>query len=364
MRGSRNGGRRTTSLFALLIMFAGAKTKPLDAREQAPSAGAFEAFRPPEAWQTKFWADPAVEDLLDRDLKDIAALVPDQVGIHYCRCPNCDADERDEPLGWSIADPEQLKCKRCEAVFPNDKVPAKVKDKIPEELVEVLPGIVHHYPYHAVEAEKRRYADERIYLAAHRDDHARAFAAKLALYAAAKFHGQPAAERDGRLARLSATILARFAKVYPAYATRLDRPERPKLFDRGDLPPPYRLGYETGKWESLGCAGVPLNLVIAYALIRDDEDAWREASPIVGTDNPRRLIERDLFRASAEFVRKQPEEIGERGLEAIRGMLAVGRLLNDQDLMTDAGDRLKKVQERGFYYDGLCAIPGRKRGGG
>ena len=370
MRARRLGSRRQVWFIIVGFVFISTicleKATKLYAADPTNKPAAFDAFRPPAAWQAKFWADKAVEDLLERELKDIAALVPDQAGVHFCRCPNCDLDERDEGLGWSIAHPERLVCKRCGAIFPDDKPPAKDKDKekekekVPEELVEVLPGVIHHYPYLALEPGKQRYPDERIYLAAHRDDHAKIFAAKLAVYSAAKFRDQPPANRDRRLARIAAVILARFAKVYPSYAMRLDRPDRPKLFDRGDLPPPYRLGYETCKWDSLGGADVPLNLVIAYYFIRDDEDAWREAARIVGVANPRRSVERDLFRASAEFVRRQPEEIGEQALEAIRGMLAVGRLLNDQNLTVDARDRLTRVLERGFYYDGLWRDPSDK----
>ena len=34
---------------------------------------------------------------------------------------------------------------------PNDTFPAKVNKEIPEEKVEVQKGVVHHYPYHAVD---------------------------------------------------------------------------------------------------------------------------------------------------------------------------------------------------------------------
>jgi hypothetical protein len=50
-------------------------------------------------------------------------------------------------------------------------VPAKTKNKdskeaVPEETIEVLPGIFHKYPYHTVEPEHQAYPDERLYLAA------------------------------------------------------------------------------------------------------------------------------------------------------------------------------------------------------
>ena len=146
----------------------------------------------------------------------------------------------------------------------------------------------------------------------------REFLAKAALYAAVRHHEQPAGRKDPALARLACVLLLRFAQVYPAYATHFDQPGQPKYFQPADLPPPYRRGYRTAKWDWTASLDVPLNLVIAYALVRDDP-ALAEAGRQLDDANPSRTIERDLFRASAEFVRRQPEEFSEVSLQAYRG---------------------------------------------
>ncbi len=97
---------------------------------------------------------------------------------------------------------------------------------------------------------------------------------------------------------------------------------------------------------------VPLNLLIAYALIRD-HPALNEAGQSLKDSHPARTIERDLFRASAEFVRLQREEYSEVSLHAYRGLLAAGRLLDDSQLVDEAVRRLDGFAERGFYYDGF-----------
>ena len=85
----------------------------------------------------------------------MADLVPVQSGLRFCRCPACGAEERDEPLLWSLEQPKALKCRRCGVIVPSDKYPAKANGKeVPEETVEVLPGVIRHYPYHAVEEGK------------------------------------------------------------------------------------------------------------------------------------------------------------------------------------------------------------------
>lgn len=343
------------------------------ARGEIPRTDPFARFDLPDAWEATFWASPNARALLRLSPRAIADLVPTQAGIRFCRCPACDAPESEDPLGWSVEHPESLACRRCGAKVPKEKEKGKGKakendskgeetgkggkeDEKPktdaEDAVEVLPGVIHKYPYHEVEPEHQRYPEERLYLAAKRDYQVREFLSKAALYAAVRYHEQPSGRKDVALARASATILLRFAQVYPAYATHFDQPESPKYFDKADLPPPYRRGYRTAKWDWSGSLDVPLNLVIAYALLRDDP-ALVEAGRLLREPEPARAVERDLFRASAEFVRRQPEEYTEAALQADRGILAVGRLLDDPTLTRDAVARLERFSMRGFYHDGF-----------
>ncbi len=315
--------------------------------------GPFESFNLPDAWEDRFWAGEDAKALLKLEPKALVDLVPVQAGLRYCRCPACDAKETDDPLTWSLAKPEILTCRACGVTVPNDTIPAKGADgKVPEEVVEVLPRVLHKYPYHLVVPEKQLYPDERLYLSAKRDYEIREFLSKAALYAAVRYHEQPEGGKDPNLAKLAALILLRFAQVYPGYATHYDQPGEPKFLQQADLKPPYRRGYRTAKWDWAGCLEVPLNLVIVHALIRDDP-ALIEAGKQLHDPQPRRTIERDLFQASAEFLRRQPEEFNESSLFVYRGMLAVGRLLGDASLVHDALGRLEALTERGFYFDGL-----------
>ena len=211
---------------------------------------------------------------------------------------------------------------------------------------------MHHYPYHLVEPIKQQHGGERLYLEAKRDYEAREYLSKAALYAALRYRRQPPGSQDPTLARFACVILVRFAQVYPAYATHYDQPVSPKFFQRADLAPPYRRHYATAKWDWTGSLNVPLNLVVAYALLRGDP-ALAEAGTLLGEANPGRLIELELFQASADFVRRQPEEFSEASLEADRGILAVGRLLDDRILIQDALARLNRFAEHGFYHDGF-----------
>ena len=344
-------------LAALAVTAASARTRG-QTSSPGPTAGPARGDDPfahvdlPDAWEQRFWADPDAKELVGLDLKALAELVPVQAGVRYCRCPGCDALEAEDPLAWSILKPKVLTCRRCGVVVPNDDIPARNdQKKVPEETIEVAPRVVHHYPYHEVSPEAQRLPDERLYLAAKRDYEAREYLSKAAMYAAVRYREQAPGARQDALARLAALLILRFAQVYPAYATHFDQPGEPKYFQQADLPPPYRRGYRTGKWDCTANLDVPMNLVIAYALIRDDP-AIVEAGRVLGDPDPSRTIERDLFRGSAEFVRLQPEEFSEMSLHAYRGLLAVGRLLNDPALVSEALVRLDAFSERGFYHDG------------
>jgi len=307
----------------------------------------------PAAWRTQFWASPGGLALLRLDPKQVADLVPVQSGLRFCRCPACGAEDRDEPLVWSLEQPKALKCRRCGVIVPSEKYPAKANGKeVPEEKIEVLPGVVHHYPYHTVEEDKARYPDERLFLQARIDYEARRYLAKAALYAAAESRARPPGARDPRLSVLACVITLRFAQVYPAYATHYDQPGRPKYIQPARLRPPFRRAYQTGKWEWTGSLEVPMNLVMAHALVRDDP-AWAEAGKLLDDPAPRMTVERDLFRAAAEFARAQPEEFSEDALHVYRGMVAVGRLVNDPALINEARARLDGFLRRGFYHDGF-----------
>jgi hypothetical protein len=306
----------------------------------------------PAEWRDRFWQTAESQALLRLGPKAAAQLVPVQSGARFCRCPACDAEERDDPLAWSIERPTVLKCRRCGVTLPNETFPARVNKEIPEEAVEVLPGVVHHYPYHAVDGAKARYPDERLYLRAKLDYEARKYLARAALYCAAESSAQPPGRRDARLAPISCAILLRFAQVYPAYATHLDQPGKPKLFQPARLNPPYRRGYQTAKWEWTGSLEVPMNLVLAYSLLRGSP-AWAEAGKLLDDPHPGQTVETDLLRASVEFARAHPDEFSEDSIHVDRGMLAVARLLGDRRLESEALARLEGLMRHGFYHDGF-----------
>lgn len=315
--------------------------------------GPFDAFTLPEEWVERFWSTPSARTLLDQDITKLADLVPRQAGLRHCRCPACGADEREAPLGWSLEQPDALTCRLCDKVFadlskpppppmpPNPNAPPLV------ESIEVLPGVVHKYPFVMLDPTRQSYPDERAYLAARRDYETRAYLAKAALYAAARARR----DDDPPYARIACALLLRFAQVYPTYAAHYDQPGRPKFFQPARLAPPYRRGYATARWDWSGALEVSLPLALAYAWVRDSR-AWDEVAKALDDPDPHATIEHDLFRAAATWTRQQPDEVSEPAVWAARGLLIAGRLLDDPDLVQEASKRVARLTRAGFHYDG------------
>ncbi|WP_165222228.1 heparinase II/III family protein [Aquisphaera insulae] len=336
---------------ALLALLAA----PLAKAEGPPAGDAsiLDHFQLPEPWRAEFWASPDAKALLQLGPRDLSELVPIQAGLRYCRCPACGAKERDEPLSWTIRNPKVVTCRFCKAAVPNEKFPAKGDRKEPpEEAVEVVPGVVHHYPYHQVVEAEARYADERLYLQARRDYEARRFLARAALYCAAEFRARPPAQRDPRLSTIACVLMLRFAQVYPRYATHVDQPDRAKILQPSRLRPPLHPNYEMARWEWNGSLEVPANLVVARCLLRGDP-AWGRAGELLGEPSPEKTVDRDLFLSAAEMARQQPDDFSEDALNVYRGMQVVGRLLGNDALIADSMARLEGFASRGFYYDGF-----------
>jgi len=354
----------TTPSLLLLLVSALPTTTPTGApasrpwQDEAESASKTDAPDDPVEADSEERTQEADEDaktelerLLDLEPAAIADLVPVQAGLTHVRCPVCPADDSADAWSWSLREPEVLSCLECESTYPNDQIPAKVKNAVPELVVEVRPGVFHHYPYHVVEPEDARYPGERIYLHAKRDQLARAALANLAFEAARRFRDQSPEARDERLATAVAVLLLRFAQVYPNYGIHYDQPGRPAFIQPADVRPPYRIGYQSSKWDWSASLNVPIELAAAYDLIRDDP-AIERAGRLLDEPRPAESIE-DFFRSTAEFLIDHPDPYDERTIQAARGLIVAGQLLGEPRLERLGYQKLDEVVRRGFYHDGL-----------
>ncbi|HJN15935.1 MAG TPA: heparinase, partial [Armatimonadota bacterium] len=153
----------------------------------------------------------AVEPLLNLSEAEMLALIPQQSGIYFTDCVNCEMGRQEgqfhdqagaEFTPWSVEEPDILRCAYCGHEYPSAEYP------MDQALDVVSPrGEVWKYPYYedadgykhhfaaTLDYRKIRYMERR----------ANSFARLYAITG------------DESYARRSALIMARFAEVFPGY---------------------------------------------------------------------------------------------------------------------------------------------------
>src|SRR5687767_7064279 len=85
---------------------------------------AWGAVFPPEASSTDvpalLEATAFVRSLNERDL---VRLVPEQSGLHFVGCPNCNGGRQEGQLAWAPQRPKEVSCRYCNHRYPSDKYP-------------------------------------------------------------------------------------------------------------------------------------------------------------------------------------------------------------------------------------------------
>ncbi|NCO92393.1 MAG: hypothetical protein AUJ96_02625 [Armatimonadetes bacterium CG2_30_66_41] len=263
------------------------------------------------------------------------ALVPEQSGIFFTDCPNCDKGTQDRGnFDWTPERPHEIRCKDCGAVYSGNS-------KYPDEgvLVVQAPGGVHRYPYHERPSDKYR-----IFFRAHADYWAREYLADKCRDFAKLY----ALTGDESQARRAAAILLRFAQVYPGYAYHFDYPFQEKRFapytqNRIEGVPAYR----TARWSWWAYMDVSLELAEAYRHVRGGPPLKAMAGGAAVEK-----IERDLLGAMGEFVLGFEETYSNMSPGMWRDVILTGRVLQRPKWVHEAVRRFEQFLQERFLYDG------------
>ena len=275
--------------------------------------GAEPVFRPEVNQRHVAGLEKNLASLLALSEKELARLIPDRSGFRFVDCPNCEGGAEENQLSWSIEDPDRVFCQFCNMRFPNEAYPENGVMRVTNPRGEVqeypyweapfpppaeLPGPLSH-----IEPD-RKY---RHYFRAKGWYVARMYFSDAAYQLGQLYHltGNPA------FARRAASILDRFAQVYPGYCARFDAPFRPKVVFEGNRTFPYPVSpYLAAKWDYWAYGDIPSNLIFAYDLVRESGQV---------DDEMRRRIEDDLFRGSVGFVRSYPITLSNMDPAILRG---------------------------------------------
>lgn len=282
--------------------------------------------------------EEAVEYLKSLSESEMLALVPEQSGIFFTECPNCETDSQDwGDWEWRPQQPHQIKCRGCGAVYPNPQYPDT------EYLAVPAPGGEHRYYYY------QRPDGYRLFFRARADYLAREYLAQQCQYFAELYW----TTQDPACARRAGLLLLRFAEVYPGYAFKFDYPFQQKVFapyTQNRIPgvPEYR----TSRWSWWAYMDISRELLRAYDALR----FWPGLEEL-GDGNARERIERDLFGGMVDFVMGFKETYGNMSPGMWCDFISAGRVLRRPEWVGEALRRLDAFLERGFLYDGHWQEP-------
>ena len=72
----------------------------------------------------------------------VREMITEKAGFAEIQCPNCTMGHQGAQLLWDPTQPNEVKCKYCEMVFPNNQYPM---DKVYEH--QAPTGEIQQYPY-------------------------------------------------------------------------------------------------------------------------------------------------------------------------------------------------------------------------
>ncbi len=270
------------------------------------------------------------------DEAELIKLVPEQSGLNFVGCPNCNSGRQEQQLTWSTDRPDEVVCQFCKHRYPSEKYPMSGSVQ-----VTTPTGKAASYPYWQ---NDKGY---RFFFQAKRDDEAREYIAAQARDLALLY----VATKDTQHARRSAIILDRFAQVFPDWCYHYDYPfQQKQIYDGAVEPAKFRNGFRTARWNWWAYMDIPLPLVQAYDWIRDS-DALSDLSRERGVDCAAR-IERDLIRNACSQVLANPETLTNMSPTAWRSLVYTGRVLHEPSYVHEVSRRIADFVRTQFFYDG------------
>ncbi|MGI5817733.1 MAG: heparinase II/III domain-containing protein [Armatimonadota bacterium] len=283
-----------------------------------------------------------VQPLLAMTEAQMLEIIPEQSGLYFVGCPNCDEGRQEGQFAgggqyqpWTVEDPLTMRCSYCGHRYPSDEYPM-------DEALEVTTpaGPTARYPYWRDADGYRHYFGARI-------DYHRIRFMESAANNLARMH---AITGDGDYARRSALIMHRFAQVYPGYCYHFDFPFREKIIYEGDVDPAdFRGGYRTARWTWWAYMDIPRLLIEAWDQIADCETVAALDAELPGDLSAE--IE-GFFHTAVGQVIANRDDLHNMSPGMWRDMIHAGRVLKEPEYVHVAIERLERLMSLRFFYDG------------
>jgi hypothetical protein len=276
-----------------------------------------------------------VRIILDAAPEDLPAFVPERNGLIFCGCPHCDAGTQDGQMTWrGMTDPGKVECKFCQTVYPNERYPENQTRTVLSPRGQPV--------------EYRYFQDKeggRYFFSAAADYHRKVWVSRatLSLAKLAQLTQDPAHVRR------TVILLDAFAEKYPGWCVMSDR----AFTGEGPLDsyPAKPRPYYGGIWSRWFYYCVPVDLLLAYDLVRDSGE-WQRLAAEKGVDVRARL-ESDVFRPAVDFVRGYEEYMSNRSPYLYHGLVVAGRVVGEPEWVHDALGRFDRFVRSQFFFDGM-----------
>ncbi len=278
--------------------------------------------------------EKAVERVMAMSDEEMVSCVPDKPFSRHCYCPNCHGGAQGSGIyEWSIDRPEELKCKYCGMVFPNEKYP---DDQIMEGKNAL--GETITYRYH----QDQQRDDLTIFIRAHILMHKRSWIMRQCNALATAYH----ATGNEEYARRVVLILDRTAQVYPHYPV-MQHPITSFGFAKSQAPP---FAWNAGRWGNFHNE-IPKSVIWPYDLVYESEE-FDKLSQERGYDVRERL-ENDFLKVTYEAAAASKYHVGNVVGYDVTGVAILGRVINEPAYVHRAFGWMKQNVDEGFFYDGM-----------
>jgi len=239
---------------------------------------------------------------------ELLSFVPEWTYVQYCECPNCYGGvEGNGIFTWTIDRPDEMTCRFCKTVYPNERFPET------EVLTGQNPlGETITLPYH-----KGSQADAPHFLSLHLQSLRRNWLEQQcdALGRAYAVTGKE------EYAQRAALILDAFATRYPHYPVMQNLPRRIS-FREQKAPWPW----DSGRWDFFH-NNIPISLLPAYDLVYASP-AFEELSQERGYD-VRERIENDFLKVACQEIMVRTDHVNNCVGYDVRSAAILGRIIDE-----------------------------------
>jgi len=281
--------------------------------------------------------EQAVARVMAMSDDEMLSFVPDSPVVRFCYCPNCHGGSQGSGIfTWSIDAPDQITCKYCGMVFPNDKYPC-------DQTIEGENALGEKFTYRYHKDKVRD--DLREFIPGHIRMHRRGWIMNQAKALAVAYH----ATGNEEYARRAILILDRVAQTYPHYPAMRQWITTFTFMKRQTPPYDTSAGGKWGRWLSSELpAGVPATYDLLY-----DSPEFDKLSKIRGYD-VREKFENDFLKATWEYTQSFGD-IHTHNMAPfyLRVAARIGKVINEPDYVHWSYKWLMEILIGGCYYDGM-----------